>query len=74
MRGYSKYALKDCLGEQRIKRKFLLFPRRFTAAEWRWLEYADITEEVCEVDVGGSMEWGNFAYRWVEVGFADQQP
>jgi len=71
MRGASKYALKSRLGERRSIWKFLLLPRRFESKHWRWLEHAEIIEEVCKVDVGGSMEWGNYAYQWREVGFAE---
>lgn len=66
----SKFFLKDREGEVRTVRKFLLFPRRFDSKHWRWLEFALIKEEVCKVDVGGSMEWGNYAWRWCEIGFA----
>lgn len=70
MKWKSRYYLKHRLGERRIVRKFLWWPRRFDGSHWRWLEYADIVEEVCEVDVGGSMDWGNYSYEWREVGFA----
>ena len=70
MKFRSKYYLKDREGEERIVTKFLLFPRRFESNKWRWLERADIIERVCKVDVGGSMEWGNYSWKWEEVGFA----
>lgn len=74
MRLRSKYYLRDRLGETRIRRKFLLWPRRFRRKHWRWLEYADVVEKVTEVDMGGTMEWGNHSYQWCEVGFADSIP
>lgn len=72
MRLSSKYALKDRQGETRVVRKFLIFPRTFESSRTRWFEYASIVEEVLQIDVGGSMEWGNYAYRWREIGFASE--
>jgi len=72
MRFKSQFALKDREGDKRVRRKFLLLPRQFgDGKEWRWLEYAHIIEQVCRVDVGGSMEWGRYAWAWVEVGYAE---
>jgi len=68
----SKYALKSREGEQRIVKKFLLWPRTFDSNRTRWFEYAHITEEVLKMDVGGSCEWGNYAWQWREVGFASE--
>lgn len=71
MRYGSRFALKSREGERRARRKFLLLPRQFGEdVEWRWLEWADVTEEVCRRDVGGSGEWGCYEWRWCEVGFA----
>lgn len=67
-----RYFLKDRVGETRIRRKFLIIPCRFFSKRWRWLEYADVVEKICEVDVGGHDEWGGYAYHWVEIGFADE--
>lgn len=72
MRLSSKYALKSREGETRVVRKFLIWPRTFESERTRWMEYADITEEIMRVDVGGSMEWGNYAWKWVETGFASE--
>ena len=71
MRGPTKIALRDREGEEREVRKFLWFPRAYRGAEWRWLEWATILERIVRLDVGGSYEWGNYAWRWCEVGFAD---
>ena len=72
MRWNSDYALKDQEGEERIVRKFLLLPRQFGEGKhYRWLEYADIVERVLQCDVGGSSQWGYYAWKWCEVGFAD---
>ena len=73
MRLSSKYTLKHREGETRIVTKFLLFPRCF-GGQTRWLEKADIVEEVKKIDVGGSMEWGNYAWRWHEIAFAGELP
>lgn len=77
MRFRNKYSLKDREGEYRVRRKFLLWPRTFTSGhkglqnETRWWEKTDIVERVIRMDVGGSGEWGNYAWKWCEVGFAD---
>lgn len=64
--------LKDQLGEQRIITKFLLFPKSI-GNDIRWLEKATILQEVMPIDVGGSMEWGNYRHRWVDVSFLPDQ-
>lgn len=74
MRFHSKYALKPREGEERIVSKFLLWPRCFEGRHTRWLERTDIVERVVKVDVGGSGEWGNYAWKWAEVGFASEMP
>ena len=66
----SKYYLKEREGETRIRRKFLWWPRFFDSSFIRWLEYADIIECIKKLDNGGSGEWGNYAWRWREVGFS----
>lgn len=70
MRGSTRFALQAREGEERVVRKFLLWPRGFEAKEWRWLEWADLVEKVTKIDVGGSMQWGCYAWKWVEIGFA----
>ena len=72
MRFRSRSYYKDDVGTQCVIKKFLLLPRRLGSKHWRWLEYAYIVYEICEVDIGGSMEWGKYAYQWREVGFADE--
>lgn len=72
MRWNRRYGLKDRLGEQRVWRRFLWWPRQFGAGATRWLEWADVVEEVVEMDVGGSGQWGEYAYEWRAVGFADE--
>jgi len=68
MKFKSGYFLEDKLGKRRIVRKFLLFPRTFNSKRTRWLERADILEEVIKIPG----EWGRWIYRWGEVGFADE--
>jgi hypothetical protein len=70
----SKFALKPREGEERVVNKFLLWPRCFGGRSTRWLRRADIVERVVKVDVGGSGEWGNYAWKWVEVAFAKEMP
>ena len=73
MRWKSRFTLKDRLGERRTRRKFLIIPRCFDTKRWRWWEYADIVEEITEMDVGGHDEWGKYSYEWREVGFAKER-
>ena len=72
MKFNNRYSLKPLLGQRRVVRKFLILPRRFESQKTRWLEYADIVEEVMRVDVGGSCEWGCYSYCWREVGFKEE--
>ena len=53
------------VGDTRVRRKFLFFPRQF-GRDWRWLEYANIIEECC---IGGLTE-PNF---WIENDFVDNK-
>jgi hypothetical protein len=71
MQWRSKFFLKDREGETRVVRKFLFFPRCFhNDPFWKWMVWADVVEQVRKVDIGGSGEWGNYAWRWCEIGFA----
>ena len=72
MRWKGRKYLKEDVGKTRIRRKFLILPRSFNKKHWRWWEYADVVEEVVEMDVGGHDEWGRYSYEWREVGFADE--
>lgn len=73
MRFKSRCALRQQEGQTRIVRKFLLFPRQFGGEEdWRWLEYANMLEMVCKIDVG-SYDWPVYTWRWEEVGFSDEE-
>ena len=53
------------VGDRRIARRFLLFPRAY-GRDWRWLEWADIIEEF---SVGGLCE----SCFWQEVDWADNR-
>jgi len=72
MKFKSRFALKSQEGKTRIVRKFLMLPRQFGDSEWRWLETADILESIIKVDVGGSV-YPVYAWKWCEVGFADEE-
>ena len=50
-------------GEERIVKKFLLFPKRLRN-EWRWLEKTSILQRIIKMDVGGSYEWGSYKNKW----------
>lgn len=71
MKWRSRLFLKDRLGEKRTVNKFLWYPRYLGQTRWRWLERAQIVEEIREVDIGGSMQWGYYSYEWRERGFVD---
>ena len=72
MKWANKTLMVDRKGERRVVRKFLWFPRCFGGHEWRWLEHAEVVQEVKEIDIGGSGEWGNYIYCWVDVGFVHE--
>ena len=58
--------LKDMEGQQRVVSKFLLFPKCLDG-EWRWLERSNIVQQVCKLDVGGSCQWGCYAWQWIDI-------
>lgn len=60
--------LKDKIGECRTVRKFLIFPRSFNSKKTRWLEFADIVEQVTLIP---DANWTSFL-AWDEIGFADE--
>lgn len=58
--------LRNRLHERRTVRKFLFWPRSFDySTEGRWLEFADIVEEV---------EACRDRYYWKEIAFANHKP
>jgi hypothetical protein len=67
MRWKSQKLIKADLGRLRVRRKFLLWPRKF-GRTWHWLQYVNVVEKVMQIDVGGSMEWGKYAYEWRILG------
>lgn len=70
-----KSYLKDRLNEERVACKFLWFPTCLRDSKgksvYKWLETTKYVEKICEVDVGGSMEYGNFAYMWCKDRWVD---
>lgn len=62
------------VGERRTVRKFLLLPRRYANSKHsRWLEYADIVEEVSSKRVVQVTTMVTYVqYYWKEIGFADE--
>jgi len=62
-----KYVRPD-VGERRVKRKFLLWPRSYGGIT-RWLEFADILEEfTLYVNFVGAP-----SPHWEEIGFAKEE-
>jgi len=61
--------LKERVGEQRIVKKFLVYPRRFGAKPSRVFEYAYIVEEVQVIGTDWYKNPSNWAWR--EIDFAD---
>lgn len=51
------------VGQTRVINRFLLFPLKLNG-QVRWLERAKIKQIVVDMDVGGSMEWGNYKKVW----------
>lgn len=60
------------LGAERTVRRFLIFPTRL-GREWRWLERVGIRQKVVDLDVGGSMEWGNYVRCWADYAWAEER-
>ncbi|MES9681768.1 hypothetical protein ABWK22_02385 [Gottfriedia acidiceleris] len=58
------------VGQRRVVRKFLWFPVKLSN-ETRWLEHANIEQVVRNIDVGGSMEWGNYKKMWRNLAWAE---
>ena len=59
------------VGLKRVVKKFLLFPRCFDN-EWRWFETVYIKQEIEDVDVGGSGEWGKFKREWINKSWSSK--
>ena len=73
-----KSALELRKGELRNIEKFLWFPKclrnpETNMREWRWLEKSIIYQRIEEVDVGGTCEWGNYAYYWCDVSWSEEK-
>ena len=66
----TKYFLKNRLGEQVIRKKFLWFPTSFKNDRcgrfWSW---EDMVYEVSKIDV----DWGQSIYCWKPIRFASDQ-
>lgn len=71
MRWRSCYALQSQVGNLRVVRRFLWWPRTFNSTRTRWLETAWIVEQV-RAHCFGMMEGGGVYWRWDEIGFADE--
>lgn len=65
--------LKIRLGSKRLVTKFLWFPKIINE-ELRWLETSTIIQQVINVDVGGSDEWGKHKAMWVDTGWHQFTP
>jgi hypothetical protein len=44
-----------------------------TVRQWRWLEKTTFVERVIEVDIGGSMQYGNYKYVWKPFYWMDEK-
>ncbi|MDY6906296.1 MAG: hypothetical protein SWH61_16615 [Thermodesulfobacteriota bacterium] len=68
MKFRSKFYLKEREGEERVREKFLFWPRNFGETYYKWFEWEAVVERVEKIETGiGCPEW-----RWVEVGFAGE--
>jgi hypothetical protein len=63
--------LEDRLGEHRVVKKFLIFPRKLDE-EWRWLETSYIVQKVCREEnytefgpIEGKCKW--FNEHWLDT-------
>lgn len=71
MRFNTRFFLKDREGEEKVVQKYALLPISFgDDKEWVWLELVNIVYRVKKIDVGGSDDWGNYAWKWVPIRFA----
>jgi len=71
MKFKTRFVLKDREGEEKVVRKFSLLPRSFGEDKERvWLETVDLVYRIKKIDVGGSDDWGNYAWKWVPIRFA----
>lgn len=61
---------KMFVGQERVIERFLILPKKING-EVRWLEKAKINQKVFNVDVGGSMEWGNYMKQWRDIHWID---
>lgn len=62
--------LEDRLGETRIVTKTIIFPKTLKGVR-KWGGKAKIIQMVCKRDVGGSMEWGKYSYKWHDIEWVD---
>lgn len=56
-------------GETRTIIKFLLFPKTLNNKR-KWLGHAKIKQMVCEIDIGGSMDWST-ELQWRDIEWID---
>lgn len=67
----SRFYLRSREGEERVRRKFLWYPRHFGKDRyWVWLTWKLIRERVTKVDIGGSMTTVD-AWKWREIGYVE---
>jgi hypothetical protein len=64
MKWKSRLFLQDRVGETRMVTKFLWFPT-MQDGHWFWLQTVIAHQQITQCDVGGSGEWGKYAYKWV---------
>lgn len=67
MKWCSKSFLKDREGEERIVRKFLWLPTSLHGEYVRWLEFANIKQQVVR-----SVDECGYGWYWCDVGFVEQ--
>ena len=70
MKWKSRYFFKDMEGDERIIKGFLFLPRCLGKSHyWHWLKWVLIKQRICKIDIGGSMEWGKYTWKWENIDF-----
>ena len=75
MKWKSGYAERKKLYNNRTTRevdRFLIFPKLLNDV-WKWWETATIKQRMEQIDVGGSCEWGQYDYMWIDVEWIDNE-
>ena len=54
-------------GETRTVEKFLWYPQMFSK-HWYWLIKVKLQQTILKIDIGGSVKWGKYSFKWCNTG------